>query len=325
MIRRRDLIAIVGDLRLTPEAVRIVLDVALRPGDGPHEVPASHFRMLLNNAGERAARFATELAVETGWLIATRGGRGHHNLYGFNPSISAVSNGNNDHAELAGSNGAFDPTKTAGSNRVLDHAETDRSKRGEQSTPKSFDTALNAGSSDDIALFAASNALARDLLNHRTKDVDDDGELDARALEILLDYDALFLGCRGSLKDYLVKHVPGDRQYGYIQTLAMWLNGSRPIFKWPSGEWIAEAQRARLLASALNDLAASDESKMGRPIGDPANLRTKLNVIITQDWEATHEQPARSRNGAGQENARRPAAGSGPEKTGRRSDFVVET
>ena len=36
-----------------------------------------------------------------------------------------------------------------------------------------------------------------------------------------------------------------------------------------------------MLAAALNELAAGEESKMKRGVGDPANLRTKLNILLS--------------------------------------------
>lgn len=88
-------------------------------------------------------------------------------------------------------------------------------------------------------------------------------------------------GCRGSLRDYLAARVPQSRQYAYVQTILGWLDDIHPgIWLLPTGGRLEKPERTRMLAAALNDLAASDESKLKRPVGDVGNLQTKINVLI---------------------------------------------
>jgi len=92
-------------------------------------------------------------------------------------------------------------------------------------------------------------------------------------------------GCRGALRDYLRQRVPPDRQFGYVMSVVGWLNGISPgTWRLPDGSNLPPDQQTAALADALNDLAASKESSMKRPVGDPANLRTKINVLLKQGW-----------------------------------------
>lgn len=86
----------------------------------------------------------------------------------------------------------------------------------------------------------------------------------------------LLHGCRGALRDYCRKRVPAADQYAYVQTLAGWLDGTEPnLF----GKLEPRA-KVKLLASALNDLAASDEDRMKGAPGSIRNLRTKLAILL---------------------------------------------
>lgn len=76
-----DVLAVITDTRLTPEARSVVLYVAAR-GAGTHEISHREFARLLHNRGEKALRAAIQDAADL-WLRRTPGGRGHHDRYEF--------------------------------------------------------------------------------------------------------------------------------------------------------------------------------------------------------------------------------------------------
>lgn len=87
------------------------------------------------------------------------------------------------------------------------------------------------------------------------------------------------------MSDYLALRVPRDRQYGYAQTVATWLNGVDPtVFRRPCGSQVPEGERTGILAGAFNELLSADEALMKRPVGDPGNLKTKVGILILQRY-----------------------------------------
>ena len=135
-------------------------------------------------------------------------------------------------------------------------------------------------------------------------------ELHPRAQALLERKESPLNGCRGALRDYLDLRVDPDRQYAYIRTLVGWFEGMDPsIWRKPNGRPVDTDRRTSIVADALNDLAASDEDQMKRPAGDPANLRTKIQVRIAQ-----REDPhGRNRRGS------RDDRSSGSDGSGRRT------
>jgi len=119
--------------------------------------------------------------------------------------------------------------------------------------------------------------------------------LDPKADEAIERHGEKLAGCRGALRDYLAQRVHPPRQYAYVQKIAGWLDGLDPsVFRLPDGTTLPADGRTGLLADALNDLAASDERCMKRPAGDPANLRTKISVLLAQrcDPPGRRDEPA---------------------------------
>jgi hypothetical protein len=106
--------------------------------------------------------------------------------------------------------------------------------------------------------------------------------LDERTEQAIEEHEDKLRGCRGALRDYLLVSVPTPaRRYAYVRSIATWMNGGDPnIWRREDGSQLPEDRRAGLLASALNELAAGEEAKMKRPLGDPANLRTKISILI---------------------------------------------
>lgn len=111
-------------------------------------------------------------------------------------------------------------------------------------------------------------------------------ELSPRAEKAVSQHEEKLAGCRGALRDYLRDRVATPaRQYAYVQKIAGWLDGlDRSVWMRPDGRTIAPEDWTGILADALNDLAASDESRMKRPVGDPANLRTKIDILVKQRY-----------------------------------------
>lgn len=103
------------------------------------------------------------------------------------------------------------------------------------------------------------------------------------AEKALEQHDEKLGGCRGAIRDYLTVLPVGRRQAAYVQTVAAYLDDIDPsVWRLPSGGWLPKPDRTAVLAVALNELAAGDEKMMKRPVGDPANLKTKINILLKQ-------------------------------------------
>lgn len=139
-------------------------------------------------------------------------------------------------------------------------------------------------------------------------------------------YDEQLTGCRGALRDYLQSRVPPARQYPYVQTIACWFDGSQDIWRQSDGSRLPKEERPPMLALALNDLAASDELTMKRPVGDPANLRTKLNVLLQQRdrHERRNGSSGDHSRGAGQKGRGKAGKSAAGEGSAHRKGFVIE-
>jgi hypothetical protein len=86
-------------------------------------------------------------------------------------------------------------------------------------------------------------------------------------------------GCRGALVDYLQSRVASDRQYAYVQSVVSWIDNPNQVFQTGDGTPVPPPERVKLLAVALNEMAASDESKYHAPVGDVRNVRSKLSAL----------------------------------------------
>lgn len=126
--------------------------------------------------------------------------------------------------------------------------------------------------------------------------------LDPKAAEIVSG--DLFRGCRGALRDYLKLRVATEVQPGYVQRLAMVLNGAdQSWWRNRKGDGIPEKRRTSMLAMALNELAGGTEvgeHYRDRP-GNIGNLRTKVRheVQIELGQSADKERGNERGNQAG--------------------------
>lgn len=118
--------------------------------------------------------------------------------------------------------------------------------------------------------------------------------LDERVEAVLADESHGFSGFRSALRDYLTERVPPRRQHGYVRLVQTWLDGTdMAVFRMPDGTRLEPDKVPRLMAEALNDLMASDEAHMKRPIGDPANLRTKIDALLRLRGRRHDSHPGR--------------------------------
>lgn len=104
--------------------------------------------------------------------------------------------------------------------------------------------------------------------------------IDVRALRAIEQAGDKLSGCRGSLVDYLTARVPQPNQYSYVQAVVSWIDNPLATFRRPDGMPVPTDERAKLLAVALNEMAATDEATRKHRAGDPANLRNKLGIVI---------------------------------------------
>lgn len=121
------------------------------------------------------------------------------------------------------------------------------------------------------------------------------------ASEVMAERVDSFQGFRGSLTDYLEARVQRGLQYGYVQAIAGWIDGTDAgVFKLPDGSRLPSSEIPGMLATAFNELLAMDEAKMKRPVGETANLRTKLNILLRQrGGYAGHHGGSPEKAGAG--------------------------
>lgn len=103
--------------------------------------------------------------------------------------------------------------------------------------------------------------------------------LDVRALQAISDAGDKLAGCRDALRDYLQARVPSARQYAYVQSVVSWLDNPGQVFQGPNGLAIPQPERVKMLAIALNEMAASDERSYKAPVGDVRNVRTKVGIL----------------------------------------------
>lgn len=265
---REIIAAVIHDTRLSSEARVVTLHIASL-GDGEHELDYDDLRRLLNQAGEKRIRQAVKDAADVGWISWREGGRGHSPIVEFNPAEDSPA----ETADLKDS-----PANSAGLNEP---GATDRPAQAAGLKDRPAEAADLKGAAADATHARDQGAQEVDV------DVDVDvvgGAISPRAEEALEQHNALLAGCRGALRDYLGARVePGD-QFGYIQTLATWLNGFG--FNWmrKDGSRAPPEERPGLIAAALNELMAQrgGEKKMKRAQGDILNLRTKLGIIVKQ-------------------------------------------
>jgi hypothetical protein len=64
-----------------------------------------------------------------------------------------------------------------------------------------------------------------------------------------------------------------------VQSVISWLDNPRQVFQQTTGLLVPPEERVPLLAIALNELAASDESKYKAPPGDVRNLKNKMDAL----------------------------------------------
>lgn len=127
--------------------------------------------------------------------------------------------------------------------------------------------------------------------------------LESAAIEAMSRHGEVLAGCRGSLRDYLLSRVSPGSQSAYVHAVVCYLNDQQPVFRYPDGSRIPTELRRGLLATALNELGAQDEQRMKSPVGDVRNLKTKIDIVIRQAWEAENE-PGGSGSGSGSSSRR---------------------
>lgn len=317
--------SIVSDTRLTSDAVRVVLHVATK-GKGPHPISHLDFTILLNHTSDKRVRAAVRLAVEAGYVDRQIGGRGKVDRFAFRvaptdtlsdpkeapkdplrvaPTDTLSGESTQKPAELRVPQGgtlrlSLPPTGNLSQHRVPPGATLKGLGYIKESLEEVVDVSAGARERSDFSI----------------------GENEKFSGEKAIDINAEILkGCRGALRDYLdIKVGDPTRQYGYVQTVVGWLQGTDPkLWTTPAGDTIQPNERAPLLAEALNDLLGSDESRMARPVGDPGNLRTKTSVLVTM-------RASRERRVAAKAEAK-PSSASSPNPTPRNPShkFIIES
>lgn len=283
---QKDLSAVVLDPRLSPAAARLVLDVARR-GSGEHEIPFSHFKSL-TCAGEKVTRSALKLAEERRWISRRPGGQGKHDCFEFTPAESAT---------LIATESGITPAESA--TLTVDASEN---YPGQKSTPNDITPANNA------ALSSRARVSPVRAVSEEASKLDSEPPvvpLSAEAEKFLDEQSEKFNGCRGALRDYLQERVHPRRQSAYLHSLACYIDDSQVVFRWPDGGRVPIERRTPIVSTALNELRAHGERDVQPPMkpmkwpnGDVRNLKTKISILIKQEWEHGKRKPDTNGRGA---------------------------
>ena len=315
------LLTVVTDPRLTPEALRVILyvDTLGRAGQ-EHDVKGEDLAILLHG-GEKPVRAAIARAVHCGYLAARHGGRAGHKL-----TLLERARADRNHSPA----GAISSDHTSGALR------NDAPQGGIPSgkpLPEGRDSAETTppgeGFRDRGGDYRGGSRREEEVVRENPTSF----HLDPRAREALDQHVDKLAGCRGALVDYLQLRVQPQNQRGFVQSIATWLDQPLAYFRQPDSTAVPTELRTARIAAALNELAAGDsEMGMRAPMGDVRNLKTKLDIVIRQAWEA-EDADARSASSTGRRprgTRSRPApiAGTadqlGTGTDGRRSGFLIE-
>lgn len=264
----QDQLALLADARISSDARLLVMLVMLM-GEGWHEVEHATFRALLTGGpSNETVRRHLRAAEAAGWIERKAGGRGHATSYRFLPRGE----------------------RSWQFRDALVCALPDKALRG---------VALSEFSPTTQSAYAPpvvrSTMVGSSTMEKSRAPAREDPGVSDQAAEAMAGRDGDLNGCRGALRDYLETSVPTSRQYGYVQTLVTWLDGiDRSVFQLPDGGQLPADKRTGYLALALNELMAGDESQMKRPVGDPGNLKTKLNILLKQ---RSYDGGSKRRNG----------------------------
>lgn len=276
--------ALLTDARLTPESRIVGLWVAFK-GIGRHEVSYPEFASVISyEAGEKRVRAALRELTGSGYLVRSPGGRGHSDFYEFRlPSSGDTLNDDSQADRVAATEATLNPDRVPiieypGATLSADRVPAEGHPKENLEYPGDTLNGLACVIRTEPLVVVGGDASAQ-------------ARLSPQAESALSTHSELLRGCRGSLRDYLASRVPERRQASYVHSVAGWLNGiDANVWSRPDGSKLEPEKRTAMLANALNDLAASDEAQLKRPVGDPANLRTKINILL--------KPPIRSFNGA---------------------------
>jgi len=272
-----DHLAMIADTRLS-EAARILglaIMLADADEDGYSELSRDDLRTVLSTAqsDDSIRRFLRELE-NAKWVESKAGGRGHANRYRII--------GPHEYGPIGSLRSALVHTLSDSFGSGADLSVTYGRTRAHPKRP--------------VGGTVGGEEVGRSK-EEVPPSVSPPAELSDKAAELLEGGD--LEGCRGALSDYLRLRVPPDRQYPYIQTVRTWIQGGADasVFRRPTGGSVPLDQRTGVVAEAVNELAAGIESKMKRPVGDPGNLKTKIDIIIRQRDD--HERRSKRTNGRG--------------------------
>lgn len=300
MIDFSDRIALLADARVPGDA-RILALYLMELGEGPaadgwHEVPHLRFASLITGgASDETVRRHLRALEAMGWIEARRGGRDHSPKYRIVPRSEAGQNAIFRAALFS----TMAPNASAGS---IDSPTASRGEKDPPTGSRGYDPLSPTASRGDDARSRSRGTAVEVAGEEGAREV---GSVENRyhlapgAQDAIDQHGEKFAGCRGSLRDYLVARVQPIRQRGFVQTLAGWIDGIDPsVWKHlPDGGSLEPEFRTQAIAAALNELAATDESKMKRPEGDPGNLKTKLGILIKQRSDVWKSAPRAAAKG----------------------------
>lgn len=254
-------LALLADTRV-PDSARILalfVDVATKADDGFAEISHDEFRRILfGGPSDDTIRRHLRQLENTGWIESRPGGKGHSNRYRI---LATDECGPNQHFRAA-----------------LVRSLKDR--LGTEQGLSTFSSAPEPSLKPPVVVGGSSK---KEVEETRGRALQVSYPLTEQARTAIDERGDSLTGCRGALQDYLESRVPEGRQYGFVQTVVTWIDGrDRSVFELSDGSKLPDAEKTGYIAAALNELSAGDESRMKRPVGDPGNLKTKLNILLRQ-------------------------------------------
>jgi hypothetical protein len=243
-----DIMAAALDPSMTPDAVRLTIYYASL-GEGGHPYDRDRLSELLEEAGEKRIRKALQRAERCGYLRRVKGGQATDRF-------------------------AFSPAPKAGESRDLSPAQ----EGGEKLSPphgagqSTLSTPQAAGERPYVVVGGDGRSTP---FNSPTGQ----NPLSVQAMQAISTAGEKLEGCRGALVDYLQARVKEGQQYGYVQSVVAWLDNPLQVFRDETGMAIPQSERVKLLAVALNEMAATDEGTYRAPVGDVRNVKNKVIAL----------------------------------------------
>ena len=290
LVWTHDQLALLGDSRLTGDERVVGLLLSHAGSDG---LSYGDIEELLPDISRDRLRRSTQKLDRTKWASRKVGGRGHPDVFTF---LDSPPTGTYPNYRLAAAHNLLDSMPVTWHLSGLSMPVTGNLLDSVPVTGHLLDSMPVTGNLSGLSLPAAGNLsppssstpVPPPLPDARAREVDEktetrSGFVHPDAERAIDEAGHALSGCRGSLRDYLARgRVKSANQAAYVFRLVSSLEGSDE-WMWSDrrGNRITEV-RTKIIAAALNELAASDEIGKHFPEarGGFGNLRSKVRYLV---------------------------------------------